>query len=411
MRIGYAEGKLEGDWAVFARIAGYFAYKVPPEDREDFLQNLLVEMDKVKAKYAVREKPLTEASLMMVASYKLKGYWAKRRYRLFGLNCYRCTIEQRRECQTKLPSECPKKRTRFLLSLNKILDDKDGDGHKPTELIDLIADDKAINLDARLDARRILQRLPKRVVQIGYKIYAGMTLEEEEKKYLKHWRIAHPSPFWRRRYAHLDGRRDHLDERILELLRKKTKGMTRSDLSTRLQVPVGELIPYLNPLIEKQQVIAVKKENTYGRPISPLLLIAGAEIPEEKVVKDESILELLSENTQGVSRRDLSTRLQVPVRELQWNLNRLIERQQVIAVIRENTRGRPPSPLLLIAGAEIPEEKVVKIERDDRIRQAHFIEGWSIKRIKRELHHDKRTIRRAIQKGKAAGIVPVLGVT
>ena len=398
MRTGYAEGKLKGDWAVFARIAGYFVYKVLPEDREDFRQNLLVEMDKVKAKYAVSGKPLTEASLMMVASYKLRGYWAKRRYRLFGLNCNRCTIEQRRECQTKLPSECPKKRTRFLLSLNKILEDKDGDGHKPTELIDLIADDKAIDLAAKLDARRILQRLPKRVVQIGYKIYAGMTLETEEKKYLKRWRIAHPSPFWRRRYAHLDGRRDHLDERILELLRKKTQGMTRSDLSTYLQVPVGELIPYLNPLIEKQQVIAVRRENTYGRSISPLLLIAGAEIPEEKVVKDESILELLSENTQGVSRRDLSTRLQVPIEELKLHLNRLIESQQVIAVRRENTRGRPPSPLLFIAGAEIPEEMVIKIERDDRIRQAHFIEGWSIKRIKRELHHDKRTIRRAIQK-------------
>jgi len=306
MRTGYAEGELKGDWAVFAKIAGYFVNKVPPDDREDFLHDLLVEMDKVKAKYAVREKPLTEASLMLVASYKLKGYWKKRRYRLFGLNCYRCTIEQRRECQTKLPSECPKKRTRFLLSLNKILDDKDGDGHKPTELGDLIADDKAINLDAKLDARRILQRLPKRVVQIGYKIYAGIPLETEEKEYIKLWRIAHPSPFWRRRYAHLDGRRDHLDERILELLRKKTQGMTRSDLSTYLQVPVREITFYLNPLIERQQVIAVRRENTYGRPISPLLLIAGTTIPEEKKVREERgerILKLLRKKPQGVSRR------------------------------------------------------------------------------------------------------------
>jgi hypothetical protein len=302
MRVGYAEGKLQGDWAVFAKIAGYFVYRVPPEDREDFLHDLLVEMDKVKAKYAAREKPLTEASLMMVAKYELKDYWEKRRYRLFGLNCYRCTIEQRRECQaTKEPSECPKKRARRIVSLNKIM----GDGDGLTELGDLIADDKPIDLAAKLDARYILQRLPKRVVQIGYKSSAGFTLETEEKEYLKLWR------------------RVHLDERILELLRKKP---------------------------------------------------------------------------QGVSRRDLSTRLQVPVGELKWNLNQLIERQQAIAVIRENTRGRPPSPLLFIAGAEIAEEKVVKIERDDRIRQAYFIEGWSIKQIKRELHHDKRTIRRAIQK-------------
>ncbi len=236
------------------------------------------------------------------------------------------------------------------------------------------------------------------MVQIGYKIYAGITLEEEEKEYIKLWRIAHPSPFWRRRYAHLDGRRDHLDERILELLRKKTQGMTRSDLSNYLKVSVKEINFYLNPLIERQQVITVRRENTYGQSPSPLLLIAGAEIPEEKVVKDERILELLRRNTQGMTRTDISACLKVSVWKLNPYLNPLIERQQVIAVRRENTRGRPPSPLLFIAGAEIPEEKVVKIERDDRIRQAYFIEGWSIKRLKRELHHDKRTIRRAIQK-------------
>ncbi|GAJ13035.1 unnamed protein product, partial [marine sediment metagenome] len=67
MRIGYAEGDLEGDWAVFAKIAGFFVYRVPPEDREDFLHDLLLEMDKVKAKYEAKGKPLTEASLMMVA--------------------------------------------------------------------------------------------------------------------------------------------------------------------------------------------------------------------------------------------------------------------------------------------------------------------------------------------------------
>jgi len=299
MRVGYAEGKLQGDWAVFAKIADYFVYKVLPEDREDFLHDLMLEMAKVKAKYAAREKPLTEASLMMVAKYELKGYWEKRRYRLFGLNCYRCTIEQRRECYTtKEPSECPKKRARRIVSLNKIMGDGDGDGL--TELSERIADDKPIDLAAKLDARYILQHLPKRVVQVGYKIYAGFTPEKEEEKYLKRWQ---------------------LDERILELLRKKP---------------------------------------------------------------------------QGVSRRDLSTRLQVPVGELKWNLNQLIERQQVIAVRRENTRGRPPSPLLFIAGAEIPKEKMVKEERDDRIRQAYFIEGWSIKRINRELHHHRKLIRRAI---------------
>jgi len=316
MRIGYAEGKLEGDWAVFVKIADRFVYRVPFEDREDFRQNLLVEMDKVKAKYAAKGKPLTEASLMMVAEYERKDYYIKRRYRHFGFNCTRCSIEQRRECQaTKLPSDCPKKKAHRIVSLHTILGDGDGDGL--TELIDLIADDKPIDLAAKLDARRILQSLPKRVVKIGYKIYAGMTLEKEEERYIKRWRWQRtlPSTFvWRQSP-------DYLDERILELLCKKPK---------------------------------------------------------------------------GVSRRDLCTHLQVPVLKLQRNLNLLIERHQVIAVRRENPRGRPLSPLLFIAGAEIPKEKMVKEERDDRIRQAYFIEGWSIWRISRELHHHRKLIRRAI---------------
>ena len=406
MRTGYAEGKLEGDWAVFTRIAGYFVNKVPSEDREDFFQNLLVEMDKVKAKYAIKGKPLTEASLMMVAEYERRDYYIKRRYRHFGFNCTRCTIEQRRECQaTKLPSDCPKKKAHRIVSLNTILKDGDGDGHKPTELIDLIADDKPIDLAARLDARDILKRLPKRLVQIGYKKYAGFTLEKEEEEYLKRWRKTYPSVFY------WSQRRNHLHEHILELLRKHTQGMTRSDLSTYLQVPVGELKAHLNQLIKRQRVIAVRRENTRGQSSSPLFFIAGAEIPEEEVkaaririVTDERVLEILRNNPQGMARRDLSARLKVPVWIINLYLNPLIESQHVIAVRRENTRGRPLTPLFFIAGTEIPEEQKVKTPRDDRIRQA-YKEGWSIKRIKRELHHDKRTIRRAIQKVKQPVLV------
>ncbi|GAI79897.1 unnamed protein product, partial [marine sediment metagenome] len=156
-----------------------------------------------------------------------------------------------------------------------------------------------------------LQRLPKKVVKIGYKVYAGIPLEKEEKRYLKEWRKAYHMPLgWKRE-----------DEHILKLLRKNPGGLTRADLSMRLQVYVREVQRYLIQLIKSKQVIAVK---------------------------------------------------------------------------RESTRGRSPTPLFFIAEATIPEEKNVAAERDERIRQAYFKEGWSIKRINRELHHDKRTIRRAL---------------
>ena len=316
MRIGYAESEMVGDWALFAKIAGYFVNKVPAKDREDFLHDLLVEMAKVKAKYELKGKPLTEAGLIRVAIYELKGYWDKRRYRLFRLNCTHCTSEQRQECYSGREPSCPKGKAYLLLSLDQPVKSNDGDGL--TELRELIADNKSIDLDARLDARRILQGLPTKLVRIGYKIYAGIPLEPEEKKYLQHWQKTRPARFY--------FGQDHLDEHILELLRKNPQGLTRRVLSTRLHVCNREVNRYLVRLIRKQQVIAVKRENTLGRPRGPLLLIAGAEIPVEKMVKEE---------------------------------------------------------------------------RDERIRQAYFMKGWSIKRIKKELHHDKRTIRRAIRSGEA----------
>jgi len=111
---------------------------------------------------------------------------------------------------------------------------------------------------------------------------------------------------------------------------------------------------------------------------------------------DEKILALLRKHPEGLTRWKLSTRFQVPVWEVSSYLAPMIKKGEVIEIKRENTRGRPPAPLLLIAGAKIPEVKNGAAERDERIRQAYFMKGWSIKRIKRELHHDKRTIHRAI---------------
>ncbi|MBA7482879.1 hypothetical protein ES707_18378 [subsurface metagenome] len=325
MKIGYAQGELEGDWAVFAKIAGYFAYRVPPEDREDFLHDLLVEMVKVKEKYDAKGKTLTEAGLMWVAKYRELTYWDKRRLRLYGLNCGNCTIEQRRECRTiGLSPKCPKGKAVRLLSLDT--PGENGDGHKLTKINELITDYKAGDpthrLDAKLDARRILKSLPKKLVKIGYKVYAGIPLENEEKEYLEHWQKAY----------RLVKRRDHLGERILKQLRKNPQGKTRSGLASNLNVYVRELNYDLNRLIKGQQVIAVKRERPSGRPMTPLLFLAGVPIPEVRMDNKE---------------RDEH--------------------------IRQDHYD----------------------ERDERIRQAHS-QGWNIRRITRELHHDRRTILRAI---------------
>jgi len=156
------------------------------DDREDWLHDTMLEMAKVKAKYEVTGKPLTEAGLMRVASYQVTEYWVKQRRLTTWLDCGNCSKAQRQKCRSEdLYSKCPKYHQ--LVSLNAKADGGDGDG-EPSELIEFIADDKAVDLDALLDARRILRGLPRRLIQIGYKLYNEQPLTAKEWSYLKRFR-------------------------------------------------------------------------------------------------------------------------------------------------------------------------------------------------------------------------------
>ncbi len=174
---------LDGDWATYYKVARYFVHRVKFEDREDFLHDLMLEMVKVKAKYELTGKPLTEAGLIRVASYQLLAYWTRLLRRTTWLDCGNCSKEQRRKCREELLySKCPK--FHQLVSLNATVDNGNG---KPGELSEFIADDKAIDLSAWVDARDILRSLPRRLVQIACKKCAGYPLESKEQKYLSDW--------------------------------------------------------------------------------------------------------------------------------------------------------------------------------------------------------------------------------
>ncbi|TET41598.1 MAG: hypothetical protein E3J60_04150 [Dehalococcoidia bacterium] len=171
--------QLDGDWLTYYKVAQYFTHRVRFDDREDFLHDLMLEMATVKAKYQEKGKPLTEAGLMRVASYELSDYWVKQRRLTTWLDCGNCSKEQRRKCRDQdLYSDCPKYHQ--LVSLNTVVGD---DGHK-AELIEFLADDNAIDIVARLDARRYLQGFPRRIVQIAYKKYSGYQLDGKDRYYL-----------------------------------------------------------------------------------------------------------------------------------------------------------------------------------------------------------------------------------
>ena len=125
-------------------------------------------------------KPLTEAGLISVACYEIADYWRKKFRRMNGTDCGRCSQEQRRKCQNKdLYRECPK--AIKLESLDRLITDADGN---QIEFSQMIADDKAVDVSDRLDARLTLQSYPHKFLKIAYKKYAGYPLTVSERQYL-----------------------------------------------------------------------------------------------------------------------------------------------------------------------------------------------------------------------------------
>jgi hypothetical protein len=177
---GNGYGQLQGDWSMFYKIAKGFVKRVRPEDKQDFLHDLLLTMHKVKAKYDAIGKELTEAGLIRVACYAVAQYWRMKYRRINGTDCGRCSNEQRRKCKEKdLYRECPK--AVKIDSLDKLIQDSEGN---QIELYQMIADDKAVDITARLEARYTLQSYPHRFVKIAYKKYAGYPLTTSERNYL-----------------------------------------------------------------------------------------------------------------------------------------------------------------------------------------------------------------------------------
>jgi len=137
-------------------------------------------MAQVKAKYQVISKELTEAGLVRVACYEVADYWRKKFRQINGIDCGRCSQEQKRNCKEyELVSECPK--AIKMESLDRLIDD--GNGNR-IELCQLIADDKAVDVSARLEARLTLQGYPHKFIRIAYKKYAGYPLTTSERNYL-----------------------------------------------------------------------------------------------------------------------------------------------------------------------------------------------------------------------------------
>jgi len=81
-------------------------------------------------------------------------------------------------------ADCPYHAVRPIESLNQEIEHGEGDS---MELWETLADDRAIDLDAWVDARTWLLSCPRRLVEIAVKRVNGEALESADRLYLSKW--------------------------------------------------------------------------------------------------------------------------------------------------------------------------------------------------------------------------------
>jgi len=179
---GNGYDQLEGDWLIYYKVASRFTHKAKLEDREDLLHDIMIALADVTRSNG--HKPFTEAVMYRVASVTVYHYWYRHYKATKGLDCAHCSTAQRHKCkESDLYRECPK--AIKLESLSKPVVDSEGN---VTELGELIADDKAIDLDQWLDINTFLAGCPSRLIGIAEKRLDGQALNNKDHQYLWYWR-------------------------------------------------------------------------------------------------------------------------------------------------------------------------------------------------------------------------------
>jgi DNA-directed RNA polymerase specialized sigma24 family protein len=179
---GNGYDQLEGDYAVYYKVATKFCHKARFEDREDLLHTIILNL--ATAHRSNGHKPDNPSWMYRIASFTVAQYWRDYYKRTIGVDCGHCSNPQRKKCKLEeLYSECPKAiRVEYL---SKPIVGEDG---QISELGDLIADDRAIDLAEWLDNNTFLRGCPQRLIDIAEKIRDGETLTNGEMIYLCRFR-------------------------------------------------------------------------------------------------------------------------------------------------------------------------------------------------------------------------------
>jgi len=172
-------------YLTYYKIALRFAHKALIDEREDLLHDIIIGLAKTGQVLAVRGQQFTEIAQIRTAEHIKDHYWYKHYSYHNGLDCQHCSKAQRARCRENWAyadwaySDCHRAIT--LESINQPITDSEGN---ITELAELIADDKAIDLAEWLDAKTFLIGAPIRLKTLAMKKSRGEELTGAERKYL-----------------------------------------------------------------------------------------------------------------------------------------------------------------------------------------------------------------------------------
>ncbi len=176
----------------YYRIAMCFAHKALVDDRDDLLHSIIEGLAKVGQRKADKGEDFSEPAMYRTAEHLKDRYWHTHYAYTNGLDCRHCSREQRAKCRYNWAhsdwayADCH--RAIRLESLNQPITDNEGN---VTELGDLIADDRAVDLAEWIDARTFLIGAPVRLKAIAMKKHRGEALTGAERFYVAKLRKRH----------------------------------------------------------------------------------------------------------------------------------------------------------------------------------------------------------------------------
>jgi len=171
-------------YLTYYKIALRFGHKALLDEQDDLLHDIIEGLARV-----AQDRTLSEAAMYRIAEHIKDHYWYKHYAYHNGLDCQHCSKAQRAKCRTAWAYsdwayyDC--RRAITLESINRPIIDSEGN---ITELAELIADDKALDLEEWLDAKTFLIGAPIRLKQIARKLNRGEALGYPERNYLSRLR-------------------------------------------------------------------------------------------------------------------------------------------------------------------------------------------------------------------------------